>query len=70
MMSHDDTKLEKAIHGLFQHAKQKARFLLCSIFQIPEKWQYILYRIAACQPGRPLNFTEKRVLNTGTGLRD
>jgi hypothetical protein len=48
MMSRDDTMLKKPVHGLFQHAKQKARFLLCFIFQISEKWQYILYRIAVC----------------------
>ncbi len=37
--------LKKSIRGLFQHAKQKARFLLCFIFQtlsVFEKWRYIL----------------------------
>ena len=37
--------LKKSIHGLFQHAKQKARFLLCFIFQtlsVFEKWRYVL----------------------------
>ncbi len=35
--------LEKSIHGLFQHAKQKTWFLLCFIFQTLnafEKWRY------------------------------
>src|SRR5712692_2380292 len=36
--------LKKSIRGLFQHAKQKARFLLCFIFQtlsVSEKWRYV-----------------------------
>jgi len=36
--------LKRAFLGLFQLAKQKARFLLCSIFQtliVFEKWQHL-----------------------------
>jgi len=36
--------LKKSFHGLFQHAKQKARFLLCFIFQtlnVFEKWRRV-----------------------------
>ncbi len=36
--------LKKSIRGLFQHAKQKAWFLLCFIFQtlsVFEKWRYV-----------------------------
>ena len=44
MLQRSNRLLKKVIHGLFQHAKQKAWFLLCFIFQtryVFEKWRYI-----------------------------